>query len=280
MGWPLAAPFAVCRLTSRMHIHLADQHRQGDSLIHRLDPRVKLILTLFFILTVSLTPFGAFAAYGALWLLVLTSTYLAQIGVGFVVRRALVAAPFALAAITLPFTIPGETLATLPIFGGLTMSAPGVIRFVSILIKSWISVQIAVVLVAVTPFPDLLWALRAIHIPQPLIAIVGFMYRYLFLLSDEVLRMLRARSSRCATAPGIRSGGTLWWRGKVAGQMAGSLMIRSFERSERIYNAMLARGYQGAMHTLDEPHLHPTDLAALTIMTLSLTIILLFSHWA
>lgn len=262
-----------------MHIHLADQHRQGDSLLHHLDPRVKVILTLLFILSVSFTPFGAFAAYGALWFLVLVAVFLARIGFGYVLRRALVVTPFALAAITLPFTIPGEPLATLPLFGGLTISAPGVIRFVSILVKSWISVQAAVVLVAVTPFPDLLWALRAIHIPAPLVAIVSFMYRYLFLLSDEVLRMLRARSSRSAALPGVRSGGALWWRGKVAGQMAGSLMIRSFERSERVYNAMLARGYQGAMHTLDEPHLHQADLAALLVMTVSLGAILLFSHW-
>jgi cobalt/nickel transport system permease protein len=175
----------------------------------------------------------------------------------------MVALPFALAAITLPFTVPGETLVVAPIFGGLTLSVEGVVRFVSILTKSWISVQMAILLVTVTSFPDLLWSLRALHIPQPLVAIVSFMYRYLFVLADEVLRMLRARAARCATAHDLRSGGTLWWRGKVAGQMAGSLMIRSFERSERIYSAMLARGYRGQIHVLEQPHLHRGDFLAL-----------------
>ena len=80
----------------------------------------------------------------------------------------------------------------------------------------------AILLVTVTPFSDLLWGLRALHVPQPLIAIVGFMYRYLFVLADEVLRMVRARAARSATAPGRRSGGSLWWRGKVAGRMVGT----------------------------------------------------------
>lgn len=246
-----------------MYFDLADPHRAGDSPIHRLDPRVKVVLALLFILTVSLTPFATFGAYAVLWAVVMAAVVLARVGAGYVVRRSVVALPFALAAVTLPFTIPGEPLLVLPIWGGLTISVEGTARFASILIKSWISVQMAILLVTVTPFSDLLWGLRALKVPQPLIAIVGFMYRYLFVLADEVLRMLRARSARSATVPGRRSGGSLWWRGKVAGRMAGSLMIRSLERSERIYSAMLARGYRGEMHVLAPPRLHRVDVIVL-----------------
>jgi cobalt/nickel transport system permease protein len=176
-----------------------------------------------------------------------------------VLKRSFIALPFALAAITLPFTIPGETLLTVPVFGGIIITIEGTIRFASILIKSWISVQMAILMVAVTPFPDMLWGLRALYIPQPLISIISFMYRYLFVLSDEVLRLLRARASRSAAVPGKRSGGTILWRGKVAGRMAGSLMLRSFERSERIYNAMASRGYQGKFRSFARPSLNSTD---------------------
>jgi cobalt/nickel transport system permease protein len=261
-----------------MYFDLADPHRAGDSPIHRLDPRVKVVLALLFILTVSLTPFAAFGTYGLLWAVVMAAVLLAHVGPGYVVRRSMVALPFALAAVTLPFTIPGEPLWVLPLWGGLTLSVEGTARFVSILVKSWISVQMAILLVTVTPFSDLLWGLRALHVPQPLIAIVGFMYRYLFVLADEVLRMVRARAARSATLPGRRSGGSLWWRGKVAGRMAGSLMIRSFERSERIYSAMLARGYRGEMHVLAPPRLERADFIVLAGAIGLLAMILLGSY--
>ncbi len=261
-----------------MHIHLHDQYYEAQTPIHGLDARVKVILTLLFILTVSLTPFGAFGAYIALYGLIMVVALFAHIEPAYLLKRSVVALPFALAAITLPFTVPGQTLLTLPILGGVTVSAEGVIRFVSILIKSWLSLQMAIILVTVTAFPAILWALRTLRIPPPLIAIVSLMYRYLFVLFDEAMRLLRARAARSATQEGLRSGGSLVWRGQVAGRMAGSLMLRSFERSERIYNAMLARGYQGQLLGLEHGHLASRDLLIAGIMITLLILILLLSR--
>ncbi len=261
-----------------MHLHLHDQYRPEETLVHRLDARVKVILTLLFILTVSLTPFGAFATYVALFALIMTTALLARIEPTYLLKRSVVALPFALAAVTLPFTVPGQVLLTLPILGGITVSAEGIIRFVSIVIKSWLSLQMAIILVTVTAFPAILWALRALRIPPPLIAIVSLMYRYLFVLLDEAMRLLRARAARSATQDGTRSGGSLIWRGQVAGRMAGSLMLRSFERSERIYNAMLARGYQGQLLGLGHSHLERRDWLAGGVMSVLLLLILLLSR--
>lgn len=261
-----------------MHIHLHDQYQQAQTPVHGLDARVKVILTVLFILTVSLTPFGAFGTYVALFALIMAVALCARIEPTYLLKRSVVALPFALAAVTLPFTVPGQILLTLPIFGGLTVSAEGIIRFVSILIKSWLSLQMAIILVTVTAFPAILWALRALRIPAPLIAIVSLMYRYLFVLFDEAMRLLRARAARSATQDGTRSGGSLAWRGQVAGRMAGSLMLRSFERSERIYNAMLARGYQGQMLGLDHGHLTGRDLLIGGLMLALFILILLLSR--
>ncbi|MEZ4860784.1 MAG: cobalt ECF transporter T component CbiQ [Caldilineaceae bacterium] len=260
-----------------MHTHLDEQYHQGQSLIHRLDARVKVLLTFLFILTVSLTRFGAFGAYLALFAFSMSVVLLAQLRPTMVLKRALVALPFALAAVTLPFTVPGHTLATLPILGGLTISQEGVIRFISTVIKSWLSLQIALVLVFVTPFTEILWALRALRLPAPLIAIVSLMYRYLFVLYDEAVRLLRARAARSGMVDGARSGGSLLWRGQVAGRMAGSLMLRSFERSDRIYNAMVARGYRGQLLTLGHSHLQRKDIvvAGLAICLLLLILLIL-----
>lgn len=260
-----------------MHIHLDDQYHGGTTVVHRLDPRTKVIITLLFILTVSLTPFGAFGGYIALFALLMTMTVMAHIEPTYVLKRSVVAFPFALAAVMLPFTVPGEPWITIPLFGGLAMSQAGTIRLISIMVKSWLSIQMAIILVTVTPFPAILWALRALRLPPPLIAIVSLMYRYLFVLFDEALRLLRARAARSAVHEGVRSGGSLLWRGQVAGRMAGSLMLRSFERSERIYNAMLARGYQGQLLSLTHSHLHPLDFGAGVVAIIVLLTILLLA---
>ncbi len=75
----------------------------------------------------------------------------------------------------------------------LTATIPGLERFISIALKSWISVQMAIVLATSTTFPDLMVAMRAVHVPRLLVAIFGLMWRYLFVLADEVLRLIRAR---------------------------------------------------------------------------------------
>ena len=265
-----------------MHFHLADQYRGRNSIIHGLDPRSKILIALLLILAVALTPPGAFLAYLLLYLFVLLSVITARIEFPFVLKRSLIALPFALAAVTLLFTVPGQTLVMLPIFGGITISTVGAIRFVSILIKSWISVQAAILLVTVTPFPDLLWGMRALHVPAVLVSIVSFAYRYLFVLSDEALRLMQARTARSGRAAGQPGGGRLLWRGKVTGRMAGSLMVRSLERSERIYNAMAARGYQGQIQVLNPPHLTRQDFIILLVsstylLTITISSVLLNS---
>jgi cobalt/nickel transport system permease protein len=131
------------------------------------------------------------------------------------------------------------------------------VRFLSIAFKSWVSLQAAIVFAASTPFPDILVAMRAIRIPRLLVAVFGLMWRYLFVLVDEVLRLMRARLARSgqSAVAGYKPGGSLLWRARVAGGMAGNLFLRGFERSDRIYMAMLSRGYDGEVRTLSHPGL-------------------------
>ncbi len=242
-----------------LHIHFTDQYQHGLSRIHRLDPRTKLIGALAYILVAALLPPGAWAAYALLLVGALFAAAASGLGPTFALKRAFIALPFALAAITLPFTIPGQTLAAA---GPISISTEGTIRFASIVVKSWLSVQVAIVLAATTQFPELLWGLRALRVPQPLVSIVSFMYRYSFVLADEALRLMRARAARSGAQAGQRSGGGLLWRGRVAGGMIGNLFLRAFERSERIYDAMAARGFRGEMIRLAPPALTGRDVTA------------------
>jgi cobalt/nickel transport system permease protein len=87
------------------------------------------------------------------------------------------------------------------------------------------------------------------------VSIISFMYRYLFVLVDEAFRLLRAREARSARLVNDgRYGGTVLWRAKVTGSMVGQLFVRSFDRSDKVYNAMLARGYRGQLLTMN-PHI-------------------------
>ena len=126
-------------------------------------------------------------------------------------------------------------------------------------------------LAASTTFPDLLVAMRALHVPQLLVSVFGLMWRYMFVLVDEASRLLRARSSRSGHTdlPGARPGGSVSWRAKVTGGMAGSLFLRAFERSDRIYMAMVSRGYDGEVRAMPLPEVQPTEwIVLVTCMSL------------
>lgn len=237
-----------------MHFDAFDRYHEKESFLHRLDPRVKVLVTVIFIVSNALLPDGAWIAFLFAWLFVLAANLFSQLGIGYSLKRSIIALPFALIAITVLFSMPGKPLFTFHfLMWNLTITGAGLLRFVSILIRAWLSVQMAILLVAVTRFPDLIHALEHLRVPAILTTIIAFLYRYLFVLTDEVFRLLRARESRSAAVPGSRSGGGVLWRAKVAGNMAGQLFLRSYERSDRIYNAMIARGYAGHLYTLN-PH--------------------------
>jgi cobalt/nickel transport system permease protein len=261
-----------------LHVHFLDPHRPGNSLVHRLDPRVKLILALAFILTCALTPTAAWAIYILLLALILSMEVLSELGVGYVLKRAVLAFPFVLAALPVIFTTPGAPWFEISLSGWtMTVSQAGVARFISIALKSWLSVQAAILLSASTPFPDLLVAMRAIHVPRLLVAVFGLMWRYLFVLVDEALRLLRARAARSGHTdlPGSRPGGSLAWRARIAGGMAGNLFLRAIERSDRIYVAMLSRGYDGEVRSAPLPALGRTNLFILAAGLAALGLLLL-----
>jgi cobalt/nickel transport system permease protein len=256
-----------------MHIHFLDPYRPLKTPVHALDGRVKLVLTVAFILTVSLTPFGAWPVYLLLLSVILSVEILSGLGVSFVLRRASLALPFVLAAAPLVFSTPGATLLRLPIGPWmLVATVDGLLRFTNVALKSWLSVQAAIVLASSTPFPDLLLAMRAVRIPRLLVAMFGLMWRYLFVMADEGLRLMRARASRSGHARPAdgearrgRPGGSLAWRARVTGGMAGSLFLRAIERSDRIYIAMLSRGYDGEVRSFALPPLSSRARGALLI---------------
>jgi len=264
-----------------MHVHFLDPYRPRNSPIHRLDPRIKLVLAVVFILTNALVPNGAWPVYILLFALILSVELLSDLGISYVLKRSSLALPFVLAALPLVFTVSGQALFTVNI-GPWTLHAslPGLARFLGITLKSWISVQAAIVLAASTSFPDLLVAMRALHVPRLMVSIFGLMWRYLFVLVDEASRLLRARLARSGQSdtPRAKTGGSLAWRARVTGGMAGSLFLRAVARSDRIYMAMVSRGYDGEARSLPLPGIQPGQWIILSASVAVLGILLTFAY--
>ena len=96
------------------------------------------------------------------------------------------------------------------------------------------------------PFDQLLVTLRRLWVPAIIVAMLSFMYRYIFVLWDELDKMRVARRARSF------GGVSLWHRWTSAAQLLGMLLIRAMERAERVHGAMCARGWDGHMRTIDD----------------------------
>ena len=232
-------------------VRLIERYQAGSSIVHNMDARLKLLLTLAYIFAATLTPVGHWLAFGLLAALLAVAVAASRLSALLILRRSALALPFIVVAVPLLFTKEGDTLFTLQPFGW-TASEEGVTAVLTILTKSWLSVVAAIILTATTPALELLRAMRALAVPRILVATVSFMYRYLFVIAEEAQRLLRARDCRSAGLEGHKSGGSVRWRAGVLGHMVGSLFLRSYERSERVYAAMQSRGYDGEVRFLQD----------------------------
>jgi cobalt/nickel transport system permease protein len=217
--------------------------------------------------SISLLPTASWAALAIAWVTLALLSASAGLGPFRLSRGAFFALPFMLAALPLVFTRPGDIIATIGI-GPITLSisGQGISEFATIALKSWVSVQVALLLTFTTPFHDLVDGLRALRMPRIIVSTISFMYRYIAVLSDEASRMMRARASRSAAVDG-GGGGTIVWRMQVVGGMVGSLFLRSYERSERVYAAMQSRGFQGELRHMHGRPLDAADWAFLITAT-------------
>ncbi|MBN1439553.1 MAG: cobalt ECF transporter T component CbiQ [Anaerolineales bacterium] len=262
-----------------MHAHVFDPYVDANSPVHSLDPRIKLALAVVFIIGVALVPIGSWAALVLFLATILGAIILSLIHPAKILRRSVIALPFVLAAVPLLFSGSGNPLFSIPI-GELNINifSGGMIRFLTIVVKSWISIMAALLLSGTTNFQELLVAMRSFRINRLLVAVIGLMWRYLFILADEAIRLMRARDARSGAELGKRAGGTVFWRAKVTGGMAGSLFIRGFDRADRVYSAMLARGYDGETRSLPAPPIPRVQYAVLIAGIIWISIPILISY--
>jgi cobalt/nickel transport system permease protein len=212
----------------------------GESPVHRVAPEVKIAATVAYVFAVVATPREALWALGADLVLLAGVVGLAGLRPALVARRLRIEIPFLLFAAFMPFTGAGPRVDIL----GVSLSEPGLWAAWNIVAKGTLGVAASIVLAATTPVADLLRGLDRLHVPRVITAIAGFMVRYLGIVAGEARRMHVARQSRGYDPRWL-------WQARGMAASAGTLFVRSYERGERVYVAMVARGYDGTMPALE-----------------------------
>ncbi|MFH0965455.1 MAG: cobalt ECF transporter T component CbiQ [Planctomycetota bacterium] len=236
-----------------MHHREIERSASADTPVHRLDPRAKLVVVIAFTgllmatsryAVVRLVPFAILPGFLLM---------MGEVPLRFVVRALLLALPFVLClAIAnaaydtqpVPVTIGEQTFA---LRGGWLSSG-------NILLRLALTISTLVALAATTPFHKLLNGMRRLGVPRGLCAVTAFLHRYLFLLADIIFRMKLARDLRSSGAPARR-------RLKSSAGIVASLLLRSIAQSERVYQAMLARGFSGEIREIDKLRMRRADWA-------------------
>jgi len=225
-----------------MHLPEIDKYAHLDSPLHRWDARFKLVSLTLLLLAVVLSPSYPPAVAGLCVAVGLAA--LSGIPASFVLvhlRWVLLFCLFLM--VVLPLTGGGEALRR---FGPLAVSRAGLRQAGLISLRATAGVLVIFAMGATARFHVTLKALRRLRVPQSVVQILAFSYRYIFVVFDELARMRTA-----AVARGARS--ATWLRRlHLTGSMVGMLLVRSFARTDRVYHAMLARGYKGEVRTLDD----------------------------
>lgn len=234
--------------TSFLELSHLDALSCRETPIQRLDPRVKVLTTLFFI--VAVVSFDRYAISGLIPFLLYPVALMVMGDLPFVylTRKILIAAPFALVVGIFNPILDRGILVQL---GPIAISG-GWVSFASILIRFAFTVSAALILIATTSFHGVCAALGKMGVPRTFVVQLLFLYRYVFVLIEEASRMATARSLRSFDGRGM--GFTVFTN------MIGQLLLRSLDRAQRIHAAMLCRGFDGEIRIARPLEIHSRDV--------------------
>ena len=239
---------------------VAEEFSSGNSLIHDLDPRIKIIVATLFSITVAVadrTDVLLLALLFSACCVILSSIPLLR-----VMRRLLLVNGFILLLwLLLPFTYPGKTLLSV---GPFDATAEGIRYAFTITIKSNTIILACIALLGTTSIFISVHALRHLHVPDKLVQLLFFSYRYIHVIHLEYLRLLNAMKVRCFRP---RSNLRTY---KAYAYLVGMMLLNSYDRSERVYDAMLCRGFKGQFWILDHFALKRGDVILFIIMLFSI----------
>ena len=225
-----------------MHHVVLDQWSRGTSPLHRRDPRVKIITLVVFLIVLATAQRALPFVFAAFLLVLCAALRWARVPLAGALARA---------GLVLPFTL---------VFAIVSWLGGDPARGAALVMKSYLSALGALLLVSTTPLPVLLRGVEMLGAPRFLLMVAQFLYRYLFVISEEAQHMRKAAASRGGS---FRS---------AAGALA-VLFVRSYQQAGQIHNAMLARGFQGRFQPLAAPHFHAADVAFLVVAPAAIVVL-------
>lgn len=246
-----------------MHHSHIDQFAQQDSPIHRLDARAKLVAVVGY--TAVLISYNRYAVAELVPLAIVPAAglLLSGVPVWFALRRVAVLSPFIL-MLSLASLLYDRSPRPVDFGPWHFVIAGGYLTAADLALKFILGLTALTAVMCSTPFSLLLEAMRRLGMPRVLTMQLGFVYRYLFVLADQAMRVRRGRDFRgAALAPFSR-------RLAASGGVVGSMLVRTLDRSERIQVAMAARGFTGQPHSLQRLALRGSDVAMLACLGLFL----------
>ncbi|MFM8598857.1 MAG: cobalt ECF transporter T component CbiQ [Mycobacterium sp.] len=216
--------------------HAHPLYRDGRSVVHRLPAEVKIVALVVFVLAVVATPRELLWPFGIYALILLVLWRVAGIPLSWMLPRMAIEIPFVILAVLLPFAEGGERVEV----AGISLSVAGLHAAWAIVAKGTLGVAASLTFAATTSARQLPLALSRLGMPAMVTSVLVLMIRYIDVLSAEVSRMRIARLSRGDSARTLHQAG-------ATAKSVGALFLRSYERGERVYAAMLSRGYDGTV---------------------------------
>ncbi len=234
---------------------MEERFAQGNSLLHRRDPKVKVIVAATFITVVAIS--NSFPVVTLALALALVLTLLSRLEPGAVLKRLLAANTFTFFLwLTLPLTYGGVELTSI---GPLSISSEGTRLAALITLKTNTIVLSLLALLATSRIAGLGHALEGLHLPKRLCFLLLFSYRYIFVIHQEYKKLNRAAQMRCfAPATNIHTYRTY-------GYLFGMTLVRSWNRAIRVHQAMLLRGFNGRLIPLTQQTIDGNDIVFLIV---------------
>ncbi|NOZ21085.1 MAG: cobalt ECF transporter T component CbiQ [Planctomycetes bacterium] len=260
-----------------MHHETLDRLSLGDTFVHRLDPRVKLIALFLYTFALIATNKYEIAALAPYLVFPAFLVLLGEVPPGFLARGIALGIPFVfMVAIFNP--IFDATPVTCRLGSATWTLRGGVVSCANIMIRFLFTASALIAFMATTPFHRVIHGLRLLRFPSMLLMVLSFLYRYLFVLIDVGLRMRRARDCRAVGGATGAGGRTIGLRMRAFAGVVGVLFLRSLDQSERVYAAMLSRGFSGELPTLDRLRMNPKDWLFLAVALCYVAVLFLKGH--
>jgi cobalt/nickel transport system permease protein len=235
---------------------IKEKFSEGDSFLHKLDPRVKIVVALLFSAIVAVT--NRYTPLLGDLLFAVGLIIIAKLKIREVILRLLVVNSFILLLwIMLPFTFSGEKIY---ILGSLGISREGIKYAFLLTIKSNSIILVGIALLSTSSMYNLIHALRHLYLPDKLVQLSFFSYRYIHTIHSEYIRLNNALKVR-----GFKSQ-TNFHTYKTYAYLVGMMLVRSYDRSKRVYNAMLCRGFKGKFWTLNHFSFKKSDFVGGIVM--------------